>query len=174
VSTYLAGQATQAAEWRRTTANEFPHPGFTPTRIAVVDESLELINSSISAGRRIGIVIEGEVQRIDPMVTIGFCIYANSGETLWWSLHTDGTPESWPTLQTGHNRLLAWLPGQLLNEGGYRVELVALVHFAEWITQPLVTAPSVNFEIHGGLSESPYWLHARPGILAPTLRFEKL
>jgi lipopolysaccharide transport system ATP-binding protein len=45
------------------------------------------------------------------------------------------------------------------------------MYFREWIIQPGVNAPILYFEVKGGLSDSPYWLARRPGILAPLLKW---
>jgi lipopolysaccharide transport system ATP-binding protein len=70
--------------------------------------------------------------------------------------------------------MAAWLPPNFLNEGEYRIELMVSLHYKEWLVQPEVNAPSINFTIKGGLSKSPYWIMARPGICAPVLDFEIL
>lgn len=174
INGYLSDQTSTEAEWTLQNEDGPSNPGFTPTRLALVNESLGLLGKSIRANQRIGVLIEGQVEAPNPMVTIGFVVYAQSGETLWWSLHTDTAPDQWPTIKRGQNRLLAWLPEHWLNEGGYRIELVALVHSAQWISQPMVNAPTVSFEIRGGLSESPYWHHVRPGLMAPVVSFESV
>lgn len=174
INGYLSDQTATEAEWISDNGDGPTNPGFTPTRLALVDESLALLGKSIRANQRIGVLIEGQVEAPNPMITIGFVVYAQSGETLWWSLHTDTAAEQWPAIHRGKNTLLAWLPEHCLNEGGYRIELVAMVHSAQWICQPMVNAPSVSFEIRGGLSESPYWHHVRPGLLAPVISFESV
>jgi lipopolysaccharide transport system ATP-binding protein len=59
------------------------------------------------------------------------------------------------------------LPRRLLNEGLYRLEMIASLHCREWIVRPGHNSPTISFDVQGGLSDSPYWTSARPGILAP-------
>jgi lipopolysaccharide transport system ATP-binding protein len=61
-----------------------------------------------------------------------------------------------------------------LNEGNYRIELIGGLHFREWLFAPGLNAPHINLTIQGGLSESPYWIARRPGLLAPLLRWEQM
>jgi lipopolysaccharide transport system ATP-binding protein len=117
------------------------------------------------------VVIEGEVMTPNPLLTFGFAIYTRSGDLLWWSNQTDVAEEEWPRLTPGKHRLVCWIPPHLLNEGSFRCDLMVSIHFQKWISQPLVNAPSLHFDIRGGLSESPYWREARPGVLAPVLKF---
>ena len=55
----------------------------------------------------------------------------------------------------------------------YRLELLASLHYRAWLLSPAAAAPMVSFSIQGGLSDSPYWDHKRPGIFAPVLRWQK-
>jgi lipopolysaccharide transport system ATP-binding protein len=66
-------------------------------------------------------------------------------------------------------RLKSRLPSRLLNEGTYRIELIASLHFREWLFESGVNAPCVVITIQGGLSDSPYWMVRRPGLLAPVV-----
>lgn len=154
--------------------SQVANPYFDPLRIQVVDKALNLITSDISADSEFGILIEGNTETINSALTVGLAIYASGGELLFWTLQTDTRQEEWPELKLGTNRLLVWLPCHFLNEGDYRIELIVSLHFQAWISQPGVNAPGVQISIKGGLSESPYWMLVRPGLLAPILKFKSL
>jgi lipopolysaccharide transport system ATP-binding protein len=64
------------------------------------------------------------------------------------------------------------MPEHFLNEGDYRLEMILSLHFQEWLSRPGVNAPSFNITIRGGLSQSPYWMMARPGLMAPIVPFQ--
>ncbi len=83
----------------------------------------------------------------------------------------DVADSEWERLESGRFEFRVSLPARLLNEGSYRVELLASLHFREWLTAP-GNAPTVEFTIHGRLSDSPYWHMKRPGVLAPVLRWD--
>ena len=57
----------------------------------------------------------------------------------------------------------------MLNEGMYRVELMGSLHFRQWLFEPGVRAPAVTLVVRGGLSDSPYWMARRPGLVAPVI-----
>jgi lipopolysaccharide transport system ATP-binding protein len=162
------------AQWLADGRSSADNPYFTPTRLAVVDRDRRVLSAEARADEQVGIVIEGTVRRVDEALTVGFAVYGDSGDLLFWSLHTDTHPDAWPRLHLGSNRLLCWLPPHLLNEGGYRIELIVSLHYREWIVRPGVNAPAVHLSVRGGLSASPFWVMRRPGPLAPVLQFESV
>ncbi|MCB1790314.1 MAG: ABC transporter ATP-binding protein [Gammaproteobacteria bacterium] len=113
--------------------------------------------------------VEFELKSVDSALKLGYALYADSGELLYWSFCKDGPASDWPTLKRGRNVLSSALPKRLLNEGEYRLELIAGFHYRSWIAQPDHDAPSIVLEIQGGLSDSPLWLERRAGLLAPDL-----
>jgi lipopolysaccharide transport system ATP-binding protein len=147
------------------------NPYFTPQKICLVDQDLKVISRSISADEPFGVLIDGLVETLNPALTVGFAVYTDDYNLLFWSLSTDTRQNVWPKLQKGRNTLVGWLPKHFFNEGDYRIELIVSLHYQAWISQPGMNAPSIQFSIRGGLSESPYWMMARPGMLAPILPF---
>jgi lipopolysaccharide transport system ATP-binding protein len=101
-------------------------------------------------------------------------VTAATGELLFWSLTTDQAPAKWPMYKPGRNRLVGWLPPHFLNEGDYSIELHVSVHHVQFISEPGRNAPQLKLMVRGGLSDSPYWMTARPGLNAPLLEFESL
>jgi len=147
---------------------------FNPSRFSLVDHNVNVISRTVGADENVGVLIEGNAEKVNDALTVGFAVYASSGELIFWTLHTDVEQNKWPAVKKGHNKLVAWLPKHFLNEGDYRIELILSIHCQEWISQPGVNAPSLQLSIRGGLSESPYWMMARPGLLGPILKFESL
>jgi lipopolysaccharide transport system ATP-binding protein len=119
----------------------------------------------------IEISVEGLVERVDTALNIGVAVYDERGELLFWSFTTDAQQDEWPRLNTGAITLRVRIPPRLLNEGNYRVELLASLHHRAWLLQPNGSVPSLRFSIRGGLSDSPLWDHVRPGVFAPVLRW---
>jgi lipopolysaccharide transport system ATP-binding protein len=150
------------------------NPHFSPRRFALVDSGLAPLEGSASADEKVGILIDGEVQAAHSALTVGFAVTATTGELLFWSLATDQSRERWPVYHKGRNRLVGWLPRHFLNEGDYLIELVVSLHFIQWLSEPGRNAPRLRLAVRGGLSESPYWMSARPGLNAPLLDFETL
>jgi lipopolysaccharide transport system ATP-binding protein len=76
------------------------------------------------------------------------------------------------TLPMGVIELQTVIPRRLLNEGHYRIELLASLHYRVWILNPGGNSPTISFAIQGGLSDSPFWDQKRPGLLAPVLSWD--
>jgi lipopolysaccharide transport system ATP-binding protein len=171
IDRYLGDHDKGAARWDYNQELYLREPAFTPLKMELVDTNMNPLNGAVEAGCKIGVLIEGKIEQVNSLLTVGFAMYTARGELLWWSLQTDTECSEWPTLQRGLNRLLCWIPPHLLNEGSYRCELMASLHHIKWISQPLVNAPSLRFDIRGGLSDSPYWVQPRPGLIAPILKF---
>ena len=115
--------------------------------------------------------IDGEIQQTDTALNVGYALYSEAGHLLYWSFTTDGCPDKWPRLVKGPIRLKTRIPARLLNEGIYRIELLASLHFRKWLLEPGVNAPSILLTIQGGLSDSPLWMVRRPGQFAPVLEW---
>ena len=77
----------------------------------------------------------------------------------------------WPKLKKGPCTFKTRLPRHFLNEGTYRLEIIASLHYREWIYEPGKNAPAVFTSIRGGLSQSPYWMERRAGITAPIMEW---
>ncbi|HEY5895154.1 MAG TPA: ABC transporter ATP-binding protein [Chthoniobacterales bacterium] len=175
ISTYLRNDAT-ASVWTAEPGKPSPYhnPYFSPTRLAIVDENLTPVTGAVRANERIGILIEGVTELSDSALAVGFALSTASGVLLFWSYHTDTEEHKWPPITEGHNRLLTWLPLSTLNEGDYTVQLISGLHYRVWLSQPGTTTPSISLSIRGGLSDSPLWHEARPGLLAPVLPFHSV
>jgi lipopolysaccharide transport system ATP-binding protein len=93
---------------------------------------------------------------------------------LYWTYQTDQSKEKWPTLHKGKNVLRSLLPKRLLNEGTYSIEIIASIHYKEWIAKNGDGIGRTTFQIIGGLSDSPIWQEKRPGLLAPNIYWEQL
>lgn len=165
------GSAT-VSEW----CNEdgaYENAWFAPTRFYIGDDSGDINPSrSIGVSEKIFIYIEGVCKNIDPALQVGIALYGETGDLIFWSFATDDQ-NSWPDISLGRNILRLEIPGYLLNEGVYRVELgIALYHRA-WICEPGKNAPGISLEIRGGFLASNYWTERRVGLLAPIFSWKK-
>jgi lipopolysaccharide transport system ATP-binding protein len=116
--------------------------------------------------------LELEIRRLDPALMVGYALYTEEGDLLWWSYHTDTASDKWPELHTGEICLSSWLPSRLLNEERYRLEFVCCLSLTEWIYEPGLGGPSIEFEIQGGSSDSPLWTIKRQSKLAPVFAWQ--
>ena len=163
----LGGSAV-AGSWTNTAA-EWPNDWFRPARMLVPGPGGLPATVPFDNTTAVRVVIEGEVLREHPGLQIGLGLYNSSSELLFWSTVRDAADADWPPLPRGRVRLECTLPAHLLNEGTYRADLFLGLYHQSWICEPGVSAPSVSFEIQGGLSPSSFWVERRPGALAPVL-----
>jgi lipopolysaccharide transport system ATP-binding protein len=173
INAHLFGEHNEleSSEWHAA-SDRHTNPFFTPVRFAVTDRNGHALSMPASNDSEMFLTIDGDVEQLDPALTVGYAIYNEDGHLLYWSYQTDGPENRWPRLQIGRNKLAGRIPSRFFNEGTYRIELIASLHFRSWLFEPGVSAPSIFFTIQGGLSESPYWMAKRPGMLAPALEWK--
>jgi lipopolysaccharide transport system ATP-binding protein len=168
-----SGDQEKSTEWRNS-GEQFPNRWFRPIRFRITDENGAPAKLPLSNSSPMWIEIEGDIEELDPALTIGYALYSEEGHLLYWSYATDLKEEEWPKMQKGRNIIRSQIPPRFLNEGVFRAELVGGLHFREWLFEPGVTAPAIIFSIQGGLSDSPTWMVRRPGILAPNFKWKKV
>jgi lipopolysaccharide transport system ATP-binding protein len=88
-------------------------------------------------------------------------------------LFTDDLERNWPKCNEGEIILRSKFPKKLVNEGTYRLDCIAGLHNQQHIYQSNINSASIELTIKGGLSESPYWIMKRPGVVAPILKWER-
>ncbi len=130
------------------------------------------ITSVVRNNDDIWIYVDFYLNSYDPALQVGYGIYGQDDSLLYWTCHTDMPELSWPKAVTGRNVFRSKIPGRLLNEGRYRVDLLVALYNREWIFQPGIGVATISCEILGGLCDSPYWSVRRPGHLAPVLSWE--
>lgn len=173
IKRYLAGgdTASAASEWINPGA-EFENPWFKPLRFGIYDYDGKLASMPLQNDITGWVIVEGDVHQLDPALTVGYAIYSADGNLLYWSYQKDTDESQWPELHEGRCVLRSRLPPWFFNEGAYRIELIGGLHFREWLFAPGVSAPSIQVQIQGGLSDSPLWIAKRPGLLAPVIKWE--
>ena len=173
VKQYLFGEGGGMSQsvWENMN-NNYPSEWYQPTKVFISDSKGSPILGAVVNNEEIVLNIEGVVHQCDPALQIGFALYDENGSLLFWSFHTDTKEEEWPIVRkAGRWTFKVALPQRLLNEGVYRIDIGAALYCRGWICEPGVKGPSIFVEIQGGLSDSPYWMGRRPGILAPVLNW---
>jgi lipopolysaccharide transport system ATP-binding protein len=168
----FTGSTSAPSVWLNTD-NTFDHAVMQPLYFAVEDAQGQPVTAPARNDALLFVVIRADIRQRDPSLKAGFALFNQDSEHLLSSVTTDGPEEAWPELSGGEVELRCALPQRLLNEGIYRLELHCSLHNREWIVRPGHNSPAVQFEIQGGLSESPYWRHRRPGLLAPVWKWER-
>ena len=175
VSSYLFENASEHGKDNWINAgNEFNNSWFKPLQFCFSDSAGEPVTMPVSNKEGVWITITGEITDPDPALQVGYAIFDQSGSLLYWSLQTDGPETDWVALSKGKNTIRSRLPNRLLNQGNYRLEMIVILYCRWWICEPGKNSPTINLNVQGGLSDSPYWMTQRPGILAPVLPWERV
>lgn len=160
----------ERSEWANV-EDKYTNSNFKPKFFSVQDCKNKVITKAMQNDEEINIVIEGEVEEFDKALQVGYALYNEDNQLLYWSVFNDSAEENWPEVKYGMNKFVSQLPKRFLNQGMYRVELIVALYYRCWIIEPQVNSPSIFFTIQGGLSDSPYWMVRRPGILAPDFKW---
>jgi len=175
IHSYLSGgegiASSARGEWRNP-GDKFANPWFQPHHFFLADAQGAPIRMPARVDTEIWLHIAAEFKALNPALKIGYSLYAESGELVYRSYHSDGKPGDWPQLRLGRIALRGRIPPRLLNEGTYRLDLTAAIHNREWVFDPDRASPSIFLDLQGGLSDSPLWNQKRPGFLAPILQWE--
>jgi len=151
---------------------EFDNPYFRPISFEIRSAAPNAdADDTFSNRHPLVLAVAGEIRTTDPRLNVGVSVYTDDGFLLFWSFTRDVAERDWPPLDAGVVRFSAEIPARWLNQGSYRAELLAGLHFSQWILEPRGRVPSIRFAIRGGLSDSPLWDRQRPGVLAPVLRW---
>ncbi len=146
---------------------------FVPNKIYATGPDGKIIKKSLPNDQDHYITIEADVKQESDLLTIGIAIYNEAnGSLMLMSYPTDKPQSDWQKLKKGKVILRSKLPAHLLNAGGYKASLIGGIHNEFWIFEPGTKIPSIQLNINGGLSESPYWKLPREGLLAPILDWE--
>jgi len=167
------GAAYGRAEWVNNSEARNNEALVIPRAMRLFDERGQVVKKPIANNAEVTLEVEIEVREVDPALAVGYGLYTEDGQPLWHSYQTDEASDRWPILEKGLVRLRSTLPARLLNEGRYRIEYICCLHNRLWLAEPGANVASVHFEIQGGLSESPFWMQARGGVLAPVIPWRR-
>ena len=161
---------TQISVWQ-TSSEQFDNPYFKPLRFYVGDRQGQPLQIPIRNDTEMVVYMEGEIEKLNPAISVGYAVYNERGTCLYQTCFTDKEEKLWPKLQLGKNILYSTIPCRFLNEGSYRIEMVGIVHPHRMLFIR-ENAPTFNIQIEGGLSNSPYWTVRRYGELAPEFSWD--
>lgn len=101
-----------------------------------------------------------------PAFNLGYALYEREkNNCLWWSFYKDMQDFS---IKTGFHKFKTTIPASILNDGAYRIELLAAIHNQEWIITPGQNVITLEFDVQGGaLGATLAASTSRPGLLFP-------
>ena len=153
--------------------NEFNNDWFKPLSFFITDDDENILGKPNSNDKDLWVNIKGIIKQLDSSFCLGYALYNDDDNILlYWSYQTDIEQSSWQKIELGECLFKSKIPKRFLNEGSYRVELIGGLHHRQWLFQPEASPPLIYFRVAGGLSDSPYLLNKRPGILSPIYSWE--
>lgn len=166
------GDATEKpVEWANA-GNQYDSPYFKPLRFWLSDKEGNLLQMPVRNDQEMYVNVTFEVKDVDPALRIACCFYNMESQPIFITTHADSEERFWKHVRSGQNHLRFAIPKRFLNEGEYRIELFVSLHRRMWLIQKGKEHVHLFLEISGGLSDSPYWLQRRDGIVAPVIIWE--
>lgn len=174
IRNYLSTQVENgtSAQWMNP-GTEFENEFYTPRKLEFLDREGHPLMMPASNDEDLRLRVTLEIKKAIPSLNIAYALYDENRNLLYWSSRADQPEALWPKLEPGICTLETSIPAHLLNEGTYTLELLGWLHMQRWVSES-GQSPVVQFSIQGGLSQSPYWTAARPGILAPLIPWKRL
>lgn len=169
---YLLPDDSALLSYWQNPGNQYCHPCFQPIKFYCGDKDGHILNMPIRNDQDAYIFIECMIEKLDPSLCIGYAMYNEYGQCLYYSLQTDYKTEDWPKLQIGYNVIYSKLPYRTLNEGDYILQCDASLYYREWILMRTQTVPCITLKIKGGISDSSYWTGNRKTVLALETRWQ--
>lgn len=137
--------------------------------LRVRDVSGATISSPVAANAEVCLEAVVTIKKLHQALSIGCAVSNEAGETVYWSITTDADEDFVGRMSVGKQTLSTWIPPRLLNQGLYRLDFMAGLHYLGWLAEPGATDLAVFLRLEGGMSDSKYWRHHRPGVVAPVL-----
>ncbi len=103
---------------------------------------------------------------------IGYAIKSEGGSLLYSSYNGDTANLGESTLESGEYYAQAEIPSSLLNEGVYKISVIASIFNEKWLFDYNDDqVPSIYLTVDKGLSHEKLWPHAREGYLSPKIEW---
>ncbi len=119
--------------------------------------------------------VEGNLKVSDDTFNIGYAIWdSDSKNLIYQTTSFDGKREKWPNLKKGTVTLRGMLPKFLLNSGRFKIIIMVSLYGKAWVYDMDSSPVRFGIEIKHGPHESPRWMEARGGIIAPVINWEVL
>lgn len=150
------------------------NPYFTPHRLWLSDYQGNELGASLRQNQDAYFNMRFHSEIADARLLIGCRMFTMGGEPVFTSFATDTHPDTWPKIEQGDNTLRFKIPTEILNTGRYKLTVACRMHEKEWIIMPTRSDVAVFFDINELSNESPYYLKARPNLLAPVIAWEKI
>ncbi len=126
----------------------------------------------LSNGRDYFLNIVADVKTSDEGFGIGYTVWDDAGKNLiYMSFSTDQDKVGWPKAKKGRVLYRARMPKNTLNEGSYRLKVIASVYGKKWILEPDSSPVKLVFRVKHADQVSPFWKENRGGIITPLINW---
>ncbi len=143
--------------------NDFSTEYFVPKKVFVENR----YNSD-----KLFLKVLGELLKSKPDLQIGYSLYDENMNLLFWSAHTDQNPSINAGIKDGLIEFKTAIPNNLLNEGIYTVVVFIALFSKKWILNPDNDIVRVSFSVGIESKKGKMWTEKRPGLLAPSEKWE--
>src|SRR5690606_15984024 len=109
IISYLTGSSMASSVWSNDDSRH-ANPYFQPTHLSIVNQAGEPLPMPLSNDQDAYVQLKGIIETLDPSLTIGYAVFADSGQLLYWTYQTDAPESDWPRLHTGECTLRGKLP----------------------------------------------------------------
>jgi lipopolysaccharide transport system ATP-binding protein len=173
ISNYLFGsnERLKTSVWENI-GNKIINDYFKPSIMYISDIHGIKSEMPLSNDKDFYLNIIGETKELNPILEISYVVYNEDNYEIYASSLIDKPMNKTPKLKCGSNHLRTKIPKRFLNEGTYRITLCICLHNQCFICDPLKNEAYILISIKGGLSDSPFWIERRVGVMAPVLDWE--
>ena len=158
-------EKSMVSVWERKN-NVFDSEWYRPESLRLVDAEGRVIAGIVNRHDEVYIEICGCILIPEDDLTIGYALFDENDNEIYWSYPTDDSKNIGKHSGRGDRVFAAKIPTEILNSGVYTLKLIGGLHNRAWLYHPHQPSPQVDMEIGGGFSNSPFWNSKRSGILA--------
>jgi len=135
---------------------------------ASIKASQEELSFFVLAGdEKLHVVIEGDIAELDHKTQVGYAVIDPWGKIVYWSTNINSIDSvNHLKLNSGCNKITQEIHHQFLNDGVYRVEMIAFTDVNNWICRPSYNAPAITFSVKRKLYLDDSSNCRRPGVVA--------
>ena len=153
------------AVWERSD-NKFDTDWYQPKILRLVDSDGRIIANKVKRHDEVYIEIHGRILISENDLTIGYALFDEGDNEVYWSYPTDDPAKIGEHSRSGNRVFTAKIPTDILNAGVYSLKLIGGLHNKKWLYQPHQPGPQVDMEVDNLFSKSPFWNSRRTGIMA--------
>jgi lipopolysaccharide transport system ATP-binding protein len=171
VTKYLQADSSIATTIWKNIEKKYQSEYFTLISLYLTNSSGDILPKIVDNSENFFLNFEFEVETIDNALEISYEVYDEEHRLVYCSQHTDQKEDKWTKISKGYNKIQTIIPSRFLNEGLYYIKPGACLYNRMSILEPTKNNISLQLNILGGLSDSPYWSKKRGGIIAPLFKW---